>query len=74
MSSSQRSQRVLVTGGGSGLGLAIAREFAANGAVVWIADADADVLRAALDAQPGLRGERCDTGQFFGVCGGVEWE
>ncbi|WEK14615.1 MAG: 3-hydroxybutyrate dehydrogenase [Candidatus Microbacterium phytovorans] len=40
----------LVTGGASGIGLAIAREFAARGAEVTVADRQAEAAQAAADA------------------------
>jgi 3-hydroxybutyrate dehydrogenase len=40
-------RRALITGAGSGIGLACAREFAARGALVTIADVDADAAQAA---------------------------
>jgi len=47
------SARVVITAGGNGIGLAMAQAFAANGAQVWVTDANA----AAISALPeGIRG------------------
>lgn len=46
----------VVTGGASGIGYAIARHFAAEGAVVVVADIDADRAAAAASTLPGAHG------------------
>jgi 3-hydroxybutyrate dehydrogenase len=46
-------RRALSTGGGSGIGLACAREFAARGAHVIVADRDRDAADAAAEAVSG---------------------
>ncbi len=46
-------RRALITGGASGIGLACAREFAARGAAVTVADVNADAARIAAESVGG---------------------
>lgn len=54
------AQRVLVTAGAAGIGREIARGFAANGAMVSVADIAADSLAALAQELPGIKTARCD--------------
>lgn len=47
------SKRVLITAGAGGIGLGIARACLAGGALVHIADVDADGVAGAIEANPG---------------------
>lgn len=59
MTSRFEGKRVLVTGGAHGLGLGVARRFAAEGALVWIADIDP--ATAEIAAEHGMEaGIVCD--------------
>jgi NAD(P)-dependent dehydrogenase (short-subunit alcohol dehydrogenase family) len=48
-----RDARVVVTGGASGIGRALARRFVAEGAMVTVADIDADGARATVELSSG---------------------
>jgi NAD(P)-dependent dehydrogenase (short-subunit alcohol dehydrogenase family) len=54
------SQRVLITAGAGGIGLAIARAFAADGAMVHIADVDAEAVEAVTVEQERISGSVTD--------------
>ncbi|MFB9993350.1 SDR family oxidoreductase [Deinococcus oregonensis] len=56
-------QRVLITGGASGIGLSLARALQMQGNEVVVCGRDADKLRAATQALPGLKAFRCDLTQ-----------
>ncbi len=55
--------RVLVTAGASGIGAAIAAAFRAGGALVSVADMDANAIAAAQQGDPGLQAVRADISQ-----------
>lgn len=55
-----QGMRVLITAAASGIGLVTANAFVAAGARVFICDADAHALAAALQAHPQLRGCLCN--------------
>jgi NAD(P)-dependent dehydrogenase (short-subunit alcohol dehydrogenase family) len=48
-----RDQRVVVTGGGSGIGRGLVRRFVAEGALVTVADIDADTARGTVELASG---------------------
>lgn len=58
-----QGMKVIVTAGASGIGLATAKAFASSGAQVFICDADAATLAAALEAHPLLQGSLCDVAE-----------
>ena len=62
-SSSNPSQRVLITAAGSGIGFQTAIDYLADGAQVFICDVDARALNAALAQQPHLSGMLCDVSE-----------
>jgi len=57
------SQNVLVTGAGQSVGRSMAEKFLARGDRVHICDLDQALLDTVLQANPGLRGTRCDVGK-----------
>ena len=62
-SSSNPSQRVLITAAGSGIGFQTAIDYLADGAQVFICDVDVLALNAALAQQPHLSGMVCDVSE-----------
>ncbi|KAI3614030.1 short-chain dehydrogenase [Moniliophthora roreri] len=62
----------LVTGGGTGLGLMMARGFAANGAKVYITGRRADVLKEAVEHNPGLVALPMDVTNKESIASGVK--
>jgi NAD(P)-dependent dehydrogenase (short-subunit alcohol dehydrogenase family) len=54
------AQRVLITAGASGIGREIARAFAANGAMIFVCDIDADALASFARQLPNAIATRCD--------------
>lgn len=61
--------RVAISGAGSGIGLEMARHFAAEGARVFIGDANAAALAALAGSDPALHSAPCDVADRGSVAG-----
>jgi NAD(P)-dependent dehydrogenase (short-subunit alcohol dehydrogenase family) len=66
------TQRVVITAGASGIGLEMARNFAADGARVWVSDIDAGAVSALPDGIRGTVVNVADEAAMAGFFSGVE--